>query len=111
MTGDTSPVERPTARVLKFRRGQGAPAAAPVPDLARFQRSPADPGSDEYRHRMLVNLAALGFVIVLICAGYWLADTLARLRKDQDCALTGRRGCAPAAILPLDGSPRTGQRN
>jgi hypothetical protein len=49
---------------------------------------------------MLVNLAAFLFVILLIGAGYWLFDTMARMRKDQDCVLTGRRGCSPVHVDP-----------
>ncbi len=49
---------------------------------------------------MLVNLAAFVFVIMLMGAGYWLFDTMARMRKDQDCVLTGRRGCSPVHIDP-----------
>jgi hypothetical protein len=84
-------------RVVNFRRGRGAarPQAAdppPVEDLAKYQRSE---GADDYRHRMLVNGAALLFVFALIGAGLWLADTMARMRKDQDCVLSGRRNCLP----------------
>ncbi|MDO8877506.1 MAG: hypothetical protein Q8M24_16460 [Pseudolabrys sp.] len=49
-------------------------------------------------HRVLVNLAAFVVVILLITAGYWLADTMPRMRKDQDCVLSGRRNCTPVAI-------------
>ncbi len=83
-------------RVVSFRRRTGArtPAAAPPPvdDLAKYQQRP-DP--DDYRHRMIVNAAAFVFVIALMGAGLWLADTMARMRKNQDCVLSGRRGCTP----------------
>src|SRR5512143_3276002 len=80
------------SRVVSFRGGRARTRprpAAPVEDLAKFERTA---GSDDYRHRMIVNLAALIFVIALICAGLWLADTMAKLRKNQDCMLSGRRG-------------------
>ncbi len=83
-------------RVVSFRRRTGArtPAAAPPPvdDLAKYQQGT---GTDDYRHRMIVNAAAFVFVIVLMGAGLWLADTMARMRKNQDCVLSGRRGCTP----------------
>lgn len=87
-------------RVLRFRRGQAparlpAGAQTPVRDLAKYER---DGGADDYRHRMIVNVAAFLFVIALICAGYWLADTMARMRKNQDCVLSGRRGCTPVEV-------------
>ena len=86
------------SRVVSFRRGKARtrpPPAAPVEDLAKYERTA---GSDDYRHRMIVNVAALIFVIALIGAGLWLADTMAKLRKNQDCMLSGRRGCVPIEV-------------
>jgi hypothetical protein len=82
-------------RVVGFRRSRtGARRQASVPppvnDLAKYERG-AD--VDDYRHRMIVNGVAFVFVIFLIGAGLWLADTMARMRKNQDCVLSGRRGC------------------
>jgi hypothetical protein len=82
-------------RVVSFRRRQAgsrrpAPVPPPVNDLAKYERG-AD--IDDYRHRMIVNGVAFIFVIFLIGAGLWLADTMARMRKNQDCVLSGRRGC------------------
>ena len=87
-------------RVVNFRRGRGArgpPAAGPPPveDLAKYERGE---GADDYRHRMIVNVAAFLFVIALIGAGLWLADTMAQMRKNQDCVLSGRRGCTPVEV-------------
>ena len=84
-------------RVVSFRRGQPVPPPHPEPveDLSKYERAE---GPDDYRHRMIVNLVAFLFVIFLVCVGYWLADTMARLRKDQDCVLSGRRGCSPVGI-------------
>ena len=83
-------------RVVSFRRGRPAPPPPePVEDLAKYQRSE---GADDYRHRMIVNVVAFLFVAALIGAGLWLADTMARMRKDQDCVLSGRRGCAPVEV-------------
>jgi hypothetical protein len=101
MANDESSAPEREGRVLRFRRGAPAthrPAAgpAPVPDLAKFERGE---DADDYRHRMIVNVAAFVFVIALICAGYWLADTMARMRKNQDCVLSGRRGCTPVEVV------------
>jgi hypothetical protein len=87
-------------RVVSFHRGRAAarpPMAppAPVEDLSKYQRTD---GADDYRHRMIVNVVAFLFVIGLIGAGIWLADTMARMRKDQDCVLSGRRGCTPVEV-------------
>jgi hypothetical protein len=43
---------------------------------------------------MRVNAAAILVVVVLIWCGYWLFDTLAEMRKTQDCILSGRTNCA-----------------
>lgn len=90
----TAPSE-PKGRVLLFRR-RGSPAVArpvppPVADLGQYERSPDEP--DDYRHRMMMNGLALAATIVLIAVGLWIADVMAQMRKNQDCVLTGRRGC------------------
>jgi hypothetical protein len=85
-------------RVLPFRRGP-AGAHRPIPpaadDLAKYERGGE---TDDYRHRMIVNAAAFLFVIMLIGAGLWLADTMAQLRRNQDCVLSGRRNCVPVEV-------------
>jgi hypothetical protein len=85
-------------RVVSFRRGQTParpPDPTPVEDLAKYQDRESP---DDYRNRMIVNVAAFLFVAGLIGAGIWLADTMARMRKDQDCVLSGRRGCTPVEV-------------
>jgi len=47
---------------------------------------------------MVVNVLAFLFVAALIGAGLWLANTMAAMRKNQDCVLSGRRGCAPIEV-------------
>ena len=42
---------------------------------------------------MIVNVCTFLFVAALIGAGLWLADTMASLRRNQDCALAGHRNC------------------
>jgi hypothetical protein len=61
-------------------------------DLSRYERDRTEP--DDFRHRMLANLAALAFTIALTAVGIWLAMNIADLRKTQDCVLMGRRDCA-----------------
>jgi len=100
MSKDGSSSSDDEPRVVKFpggRAGARAPATAPPPvdDLAKFERGE---GADDYRHRMTVNILAFVFVIALIGAGIWLADTMAQMRKNQDCVLSGRRGCTPVEV-------------
>ncbi|RXG98418.1 hypothetical protein [Bradyrhizobium zhanjiangense] len=91
-------------RVLQFRprtspspvvrRGNGTvqQLRAPEPlDLTRYEQPRAEP--DDFRHRMLANIAALAFTIALTAIGIWLAVSIADLRRTQDCVLMGRRDC------------------
>ena len=93
-------------RVLKFRPrtmaqppgrggypGSPPPSGEPEPDdLARYQQPRDEP--DDFRHRMLANVAAFAFTVALTAVGIWLAMSIADLRKTQDCVLMGRRDCA-----------------
>jgi hypothetical protein len=64
-------------------------------DLSRYER-PRHRGHDEpddFRHRMLANIAAFAFTVALTAIGIWLAMSIADLRRTQDCVLMGRRDC------------------
>jgi hypothetical protein len=87
------------SQVIGFRHRQpivnSRTSPPPTDDLAKYERSDS---ADDYRHRMVVNVVAFFFVIGLIAAGLWLADTMAAMRKNQDCVLSGRRGCTPVEV-------------
>jgi hypothetical protein len=76
-------------------RGSKEGARGAANDLSRYERDRSEP--DDFRHRMLANLAALAFTIALTAVGIWLAMSIADLRKTQDCVLMGRRDCARIA--------------
>jgi hypothetical protein len=61
-------------------------------DLSRYERNRDEP--DDFRHRMLANVAAFAFTVALTAIGIWLAMSIADMRKTQDCVLMGRRDCA-----------------
>jgi hypothetical protein len=103
--------EAPSAeehRVLQFRPrtlaqspGQRGNLGAPTlprgcgqepNDLSRYERDRDEP--DDFRHRMLANIAAFAFTVALTAIGIWLAMSIADLRDTQDCVLMGRRDCA-----------------
>ena len=67
-------------------------------DLSRYERLRDEP--DDFRHRMLANIAAFAFTLALTAIGIWLAMSIADLRKTQDCVLMGRRDCAPISVPP-----------
>ena len=82
-----------TATRLATRPGQ--PVAN---DLSRYERRRDEP--DDFRHRMLANVAAFAFTVALTAIGIWLAMSIADLRKTQDCVLMGRRDCARISVMP-----------
>ena len=87
---------RPTSAASRRTAGTELPAHhAPIGDLGRYERSE---DRDDYRHRMITNGAALLVCIVLVVTGVWIANTMAEMRKNQDCVLSGRRGCTPVDV-------------
>jgi hypothetical protein len=113
VTPDRSKAPDDDHRVVPFRaRGAGPsrggwhwrprplqPPPSPVEDLAKYEGGDED---DNYRHRMLVNLAALLFTVALAAAGVWLAIQIAEMRRNQDCVLSGRRNCTPIDVNALE---------
>jgi len=90
----------PEGRILRFQpRGsllRKAPPPPQVPDLGKYERAPEEP--DDFRHRMTMNALGLAITALLVAGGIWIADVMAHMRKDQDCVLTGRRGCTPVDV-------------
>ena len=73
---------------------------SPVDDLSKYSRGPDE---DNYRHRMMMNLLAFLVLALIVSCGIWLTNTMAQLRRDQECELTGRTNCAP---IQVPASPR-----
>jgi hypothetical protein len=85
-------------RVVPFP-GTRKPKPRPkADDLAPFAGPPESPA--DYRQRMIVNAAVLLVVAGLIGAALWLADTMADMRRNQDCVLSGRPGCTHVDAPP-----------
>jgi hypothetical protein len=91
------------SRILPFRPRAARPArsvpTSAVPDLEKYERAPEEP--DDFRHRMMMNGLGLVVTVVLIAGGLWIAEVMAHMRKDQDCALSGRSNCM-AIETPTD---------
>jgi hypothetical protein len=104
MSSNAPRPEDETGRILPFpRRGaRGLPPVrpeAPVEGLGKYARG-EEP--DDYRQRMINNGLGLTFCIVLVCIGIWLATTIAEMRRNQDCVLSGRRNCANVVTPPAN---------
>lgn len=67
------------------------PAGLSRLDLSRYETPREEP--DDFRHRMLANIAAFAFTVALTAVAIWLAMSIADLRQTQDCVLMGRRDC------------------
>ncbi|MBI3700885.1 MAG: hypothetical protein HY242_10645 [Afipia sp.] len=83
---------RPRTLARSGKTSGGLEAERGAPNLARYDEDRTGP--DDYRRRMIANLAAIAFTVLLTAAGIWLAVKLADLRNTQDCVLMGRRDCA-----------------
>ncbi len=107
--GDQS--EQDDGKVIPFRPRHAPATSGRVPEvgvdttgpenLAKYERGD---GEDDYRHRMIMNAAAVAFTIFLATAGAWLAITIGDMRKNQDCYLSGRRNCTPIDVPSLQPS-------
>ena len=97
------PPNEPEGRVVPFRRpgalfaARPSAAQSPVQDLEQFERTN---GEDDYRHRMIMNAMAAAVTILLIGGGIWIANSMAMMRKNQDCVLSGKRNCNPPVEVP-----------
>jgi len=86
---------------LAERSGEPARTSSRPPaanDLSRYEKPREEP--DDFRQRMLANVAAFAFTVALTAIGIWLAMSIADLRKTQDCVLMGRRDCARITVTP-----------
>jgi hypothetical protein len=68
-------------------------------DLSRYEQAQEEP--DDFRRRMLANIAAFAFTVALTAVGIWLAISIADLRRTQDCVLMGRRDCVHISTQPF----------
>jgi hypothetical protein len=107
-----APASDPDHQVIPLRKTPAYQARAAAnaakgtahegPEIGDLDRYPEESDeTDDYRHRMMTNIAGIAIAVALIAAGIWIADTMASMRKNQDCVLSGRRGCTPVdAPLP-----------
>jgi hypothetical protein len=90
-------------RVLPFRQRKKPRADGSVPTpVEGLEKFTEDDAPDDYRQRMTNNVLALAFCLLLVAIGIWLVNSMADLRKKQDCVLSGRRDCANIAAPAAD---------
>jgi hypothetical protein len=104
----SAPSEDEEHRVLQFRPRPGSPFAQQenpprlvhrlevAHDLSRYERMTEE--VDDYRQRMLANVAACAFTAALLVIGIWLTVSIAHLRRTQDCVLMGRHDCVQITV-------------
>jgi hypothetical protein len=87
-----TPTFRGNAVIKPFHHDALQHDSAPEPlDLSRYEKPREEP--DDFRHRMLANIAAFAFTVALTAVAIWLAMSIEDLRRTQDCVLMGRRDC------------------
>ena len=94
-SGRVPQLTRPAGARDSSKHRKTAPVAN---DLSRYERPRDQP--DDFRQRMLANVAAFAFTVALTAVGIWLAMSIADLRKTQDCVLMGRTDCARLSVPP-----------
>jgi hypothetical protein len=97
----TSGFERENSGQVIRLRSRRVPGARHREMMGYSRQPAARPGADEhddYRHRMITNALAFALCVLLVVIGVWIADTMAQMRKNQDCVLSGRRGCTPVDV-------------
>jgi len=100
MTSQQPTVTDDDHRVVKFKpralaKPPGAQSVSTHDEVAAPNLVPhAKIEVSDYRHRMLMNIAALIFTLLLTGIGVWLATTITELRQTQDCLMVGRRDCS-----------------
>lgn len=94
--GQVLPFRRPGQPPVKPLTTVETPVLRPLQadeSFARFEEERDEPVNE--RHRMLMNLMAVGIVVCLISLGVWIADAIQIASRDEDCVLQGRTNCAP----------------
>jgi hypothetical protein len=71
------------------------PAADSRPNDGQAGRQSAGDPPETDRERRIVNVVIVGFILLVIGAGLWLADALQEARRADECMSSGRRNCGP----------------
>lgn len=83
----------------KTGRKPGGTTQHAVEGLQKYQ---AGDEPDDYPRRMTINVIAFAFIVMLTLAGIWLAEQMALLRQNQNCAFSGRKSCPEIEVHTRD---------
>lgn len=71
-------------------------------DRAKMTERIEEPGptdsASESRESAVTLAVLIAFLVVLVGGGVWLMSTLRDISRMQDCAMQGRRNCAPIEV-------------
>jgi hypothetical protein len=99
MSSNAHQPEDERGQVLPFqRRGKPRMPHADQDALVEGVEKYARGEPDDYRQRMINNGLGLLACVVLVAIGIWLANTIAEMRRNQDCVLSGRRDCTKIIV-------------
>jgi len=79
--------------IVRFPAAQNSGAKRPAASSASDHEEPLSTGA-------LIGIGV--FLVALVVGGVWLMNTLRDISKMQDCAMQGRRNCAPIEAPPRD---------
>lgn len=92
----------PPRTSLGRQKGRRKPGGAIRETVEGLQKYEGDGEPDDYPRRMIINLIAFVFIVMLTLAGVWLAEQLALLRQNQNCAFSGRKNCPEIDVHTRD---------
>jgi len=82
-------------------REPGGHKVVPFPAAQNSAKRP--PSANDEEPLSAGALIGIGiFLVALVVGGVWLMNALRDIGKMQDCAMQGRRNCAPIEMPPRD---------
>jgi len=93
------PVPASERNIVRFPAAQKSGGQKSASGLDKAP-SPGTGGEEPLSTNALIGIGL--FLAALVLAGVWLMNTLRDIGKMQDCAMQGRRNCAPIEAPPRD---------
>jgi hypothetical protein len=87
---------------LERQKGLRKPVGTVRQAVEGLQKYEGSGEPDDYPRRMMINLMAFAFIVMLTLAGIWLAEQMALLRQNQNCVFSGRKNCPEIEVHTRD---------